>query len=187
MPQSFQRSGKSYRCATIISAGQRIYLPCHNLFSGPANIIDVPQSIQRAAHPIATPQSFQRAGGYLFSGPEKTIAAPQSFQQAGKSHRRTTIFSAGRRIPLPCHSLFSGPVNPIAARHNHFSRPANPIATPQSFQRASESHYRVATFSAGQQIPLPRHKYFSRPANPITAPPALICCIKIYSKKPHYH
>ena len=117
------------------------------------------------ANLIAAPQSFQQAdeshrgAAIVNSGPANPIAAPQSFPQAGKSHRRAAIFSAGRQILSP--------------RRNHFSRPANPITAPQS--------------SAGQQIPSPRRNLFSGPANPIAAPPALICCIKIYSKKPHHH
>ena len=117
-------------------------------------------------------------------------------QQASESHRRATIFSAGRQIPLqrPNHSACRRIPSP---RRNHFSGPANPIAAPPSFQRAGESHrrspqsfqrageshrraaiisvvrqipLRAAFFSAGRQIPSPRRNHFSRPANPIAAP-----------------
>jgi hypothetical protein len=117
-------------------------------------------------------------------------------QQASESHRRATIFSAGRQIPLqrPNHSAGRRIPSP---RRNHFSGPANPIAAPPSFQRAGESHrrspqsfqrageshrraaiisvvrqipLRAAFFSAGRRISSPRRNHFSRPANPITAP-----------------
>ncbi len=120
-----------------------------------------------------------------------SIAVPQSFQRAGQSHRRATIFSAGRPIPSP--------------RCNHFSGPVNHIAAPQSFQRAGESHCRAAIFSTGRRISLPCRNLFSGLANPIVSGGSRIpslsrqtssrpahhrraCCITaIQSKKPHYH
>jgi hypothetical protein len=103
------------------------------------------------------------------------IAVPQSFHRAGESHRRATIFSAGRRIPSP--------------RNNHFSGPVNPIAVPHSFQLASESHCHATIFSAGRQIRGPANlivamlqsfqragkpNRFRGPAHSIAKPPNLI-------------
>jgi hypothetical protein len=42
----------------------------------------------------------------LFSRPANSIVAPQSFQSADEFHRRTAIFSVGRRIPLPRRNRF---------------------------------------------------------------------------------
>ena len=142
--------------ATIFSAGRPISSPRHNLFSGPANLIAVPQSLQ-------------------WAGESHRHAAIIS-QRAGESYRRAAIISAGRRIPSPRRNLFRGPSNHIAAphtfqqdgeshccatffsevqpissrRHNLFSGPANLIAVPQSLQWAGESHCHAAIISAGR-------------------------------------
>jgi len=135
------------RRATTFSAGRPISSRRHNLFSGPANLIAVPQSLQWAGESIAMPQLFH-------SGPVNHIAAPQSFQRAGESHRRAAIFSAGRRITSP--------------RRKHFSRTANPIAAPHSFQRSGESHRRANinnNNNNNNNNNTPRHNLFHRPAH----------------------
>jgi hypothetical protein len=106
--------GRCIDCrATIFSAGRPISSPRHNLFSGPAN-------------PIATLQSFQRAG---------------------KSYRRAAIISAGRRIPLPRRNLFHRPANLIAmpqsfqraGKPNRFRGLAHSIAKPPNLISAGAS------------------------------------------------
>ena len=171
--------------------------PHHNCFSGPANIIAVPQSFQWAgeshrraaiisagrqissprrnhfsgpAYPIAAPQSFQRA--------VNPIAALQSFLRAGESHCRAIIFSAGRRTPLPRHNFSTGRHIPSPC-HNLFLRPANLIAMLQSYQRACKpNRYRG-----------PAHfRSLSRQTSSQPAHHRRACCITAFqSKKPHYH
>jgi hypothetical protein len=66
-------------------------LPRNYLFTGPANLIAVPQSFQQAGKPHRCAAVFS-AGRQIpspcrnhFSGPANLIAAPQSFQQASKT------------------------------------------------------------------------------------------------------
>jgi len=94
-------------------------------------------------NPIFAPHSFSGPAKSSpcrnhFSRPANPIATPQSFHRAGESHRQAAIFSVGRRIPSSRRNLFSGPANPItvpqsfqrANKPNRFSEPAHPIAKP---------------------------------------------------------
>jgi len=83
-------------------------------------------------NPIFAPHSFSGPAKSSpcrnhFSRPANPIATPQSFHRAGESHRQAAIFSVGWRISSLRRNLFSGLANPITAPqcHNHFSGAAH--------------------------------------------------------------
>ena len=64
---------RAVEVASSFSAGRRIPSPCHHLFRGPANLIAMPQSFQRASKPNH------------FRGPAHSIAKPPNLILPGIS------------------------------------------------------------------------------------------------------
>ena len=106
----------------------------------------------------ATP--FLHSAGSVTASPSL-----HSFCGSRRLHCRDTISSFGRQRHRAAISLFVWPAH-RSPRHNLFSGPA----TPQSFQRAGQSHRCAAIITVGRRIPLPCRNHFSGPVNHIVAP-----------------